>query len=119
MFYSKDKQLKKTRLKPKPSMKNKPKISSQEKRYLSWLQTQNGNVKCFVCGTNNGIEFHHIKNKSTDKKNHKKLIPLCYEHHRTGTPSPHNTPKLFRDMFPIEEQEVVADKLFEEFLETK
>ena len=40
------------RLRPKPSMKNKKKITQDDKDYLEWLQNQN--YVCFVCGKLNG-----------------------------------------------------------------
>lgn len=98
--------------------KNKePKISSIEREYLNWLQQQNHN--CFVCGISNNIEMHHVKLKSTDRKNHKILIPLCINHHKGRMLSPHGNPNLFRSTFSIEQQIKVANNLYNTFLESR
>lgn len=98
--------------------KNKePKISTIEKEYLNWLQEQNHN--CFVCGISNNIEMHHVKLKSTDKKNHKRLIPLCINHHKGSTLSPHGNPSLFRSVYSIDRQNKDADELYNTFLERR
>ncbi|MGL5752270.1 MAG: hypothetical protein ACRCXT_17175 [Paraclostridium sp.] len=98
--------------------KNKePKISSIEREYLNWLQEQNHN--CFVCGISNNIEMHHVKLKSTDKKIHKNLIPLCIEHHKGKSLSPHGSPNLFRSTFSMEQQLKVAKELYNTFLEQR
>jgi len=108
------------RLKPKPSSKNKKTITTEDKDYLEWLQ--NSVFPCMVCGNidhNDPIEWHHIKNNSTDKKNHKRLVPLCGKKcHRLGTElSAHSTPKLFRETYPIELQEKYADGIYRRYLE--
>lgn len=114
---SKKQQTKSNRLRPKPSMKNKPKITDEDKEYLGWLQLQTFN--CMVCNTNYGIEYHHTKEHSTDRKDHKRLIPLCYYHHRTSTElSAHGTPSLFRKKYPMEVQYELADKIYSEYLQT-
>lgn len=90
-------------------------ICDIDKRYLKWLQTTT--YACLVCGKHNAIEWHHVKRDSTDKKNHKRLIPLCgIEHHRLGIKlSAHGTPKKFRDTFSIEFQNTYADEIYQEF----
>ena len=104
--------IKANRIKPKYNGKNKKKTTDEDKEYLEWLQHQN--YKCFVCGKQNGIEFHHIKEYSTDKKNHKRLIPLCgVEHHRLGELSPHGNPKRWRETFSIELQNNFADEIYQ------
>ena len=113
-MFSKAEQLRKTK-KPKASMKNKPKITQHEKDYLQWLQSQD--AKCFSCGASNGIEWHHVKRSSVDKKDHTRLIPLCgVSCHRLGKFSAHNNPKWFRETFPIEQQLEVGEKYYERFL---
>lgn len=105
-MYTKQQQLKKIK---------EPKISQHEKDYLNWLQNQNST--CFVCGTNRLIEWHHVKNKSTDKKRHTVLIPLCIEHHKGNKLSPHGTPKLWRDTYDMQWQEEYAKNIYQEFLD--
>lgn len=105
------------RIKPKPSMKNDNSATPEERDYLQWLQLLD--VPCFCCGEyGNGIEWHHVKKYSTDKKDHTSLIPLCgVKCHRTGTDlSAHGTPKKFREMFPIELQREAAGKFYEQYL---
>jgi len=106
------------RLRPKPSMKNKKKITQDDKDYLEWLQNQN--YVCFVCGKQNGIEWHHVKEYSTDKKNHKRLIPLCgIDHHRLGDLSPHGNPKRWRETFDMVLQNDFADEIYDEYIDKK
>lgn len=86
---------------------DKNKITKEEQQYLDWLQNQS--YGCFVCGKQNGIEWHHVKKSSTDKKNHVRLIPLCrIEHHRLGKLSPHGGPKLWKETYTYEEQLMFA-----------
>lgn len=95
----------------------KPKITNEEKQYLSWLDENRGAYPCFVCGTRKGIEFHHVKNRSTDKKDHTKLIPLCYFHHRVSRElSPHGNARAWRQTYSIFEQEKRAKEIYEDFL---
>lgn len=98
--------------KPKRVSKNKPTV--EEQQYLNWLQSQ-VHYRCFVCA---GFweDWHHVKNRSTDKKNHKRLIPLCKKHHVGNELSPHGTPKLWRETFTMEEQNKKADEYYERFL---
>jgi hypothetical protein len=108
----------KNRLRDKPTSKNKKSISNEDKEYLEWLQTQS--YCCFVCGERNGIEWHHVKLNSSDKKNHKRLIPLCgVEHHRLGNISPHGNPKRWREHFSMRLQENYADNIYETYLNIK
>ena len=88
----------------------------KDMEYLQWLQEQH--YGCFVCGEQGKIEWHHVKRDSTDKKNHKRLIPLCgEEHHRLGELSPHGGPVLFRKTFRIEFQNDYADSIYQAYLE--
>ena len=106
--------IKANRIKPKYNGKNKKKTTDEDKEYLEWLQHQD--YKCFVCGKQNGIEFHHIKEYSTDKKNHQRLIPLCFMHHRLSNDiSAHGTPKKWRETYTMEQQNEVADKIYQDY----
>lgn len=89
--------------------------TTHEKDYLHWLHTQE--VPCFACNKmGNSIEWHHVKEHSSDKKDHTSLIPLCGEEcHRLGSYSVHGNPRWFRDTFPIESQREVAKIFYEEF----
>ena len=51
--FTKAMQLSKKRISKKPSMKNKKKITNDEKDFLEWAKEQE--LRCFVCGTKNGI----------------------------------------------------------------
>ena len=87
-------------------------ITNQDKAYLKWLQSYN--CGCFVCGGFDCIEWHHVKEFSSDKKNHKRLIPLCgIEHHRLGSElSAHGTPKKWRETFSMKKQNDFADNIY-------
>lgn len=59
---------------------------TRDPRYLAWIRT----LPCVVCGTTRGIEASHtgphgLGQKSPDSS----VIPLCYQHHRTGPNSYH------------------------------
>ena len=100
-------------------IKKKPTTTPEDQAYLSWLNDQHY-FTCFVCNQQNGIEWHHVKEHSTDKKNHKRLIPLCgVEHHREGSLSPHGTPKLWRATYTMREQNRRADGIYQEYKESK
>lgn len=105
-MYSKSEQLKKNK-QPKPRMKNKPKITQEESEYLDYLSSIRFKTRCFVCGVF-GVEWHHVKFKSSDRKNHKSLIPLCFLHHHGTEISPHGTPTKWRETYTMEEQEETA-----------
>ncbi len=124
-MYSKYEQLKKVKEKKvstfgkkksclkKKSVKNQ--ISKDEKDYLDWLQNQS--YGCFVCGQQNGIEWHHVKKFSSDKKNHFRLIPLCFMHHRISNElSAHGTPRKFRDLYPLDIQNIFANNIYIAYL---
>lgn len=111
---SKKEQTKSNRLKPKYSSKNKKKITSEDKTYLQYLQCLD--EKCIVCGSYS-IEWHHVKKNSVDKKDHTKLIPLCPMHHRLSNDfSAHGTPKKFKEKYPIEAQNQIAEKFYNDFI---
>ena len=99
-------------------------VSKDDREYLDWLheEEQGYSYPCFVCGKNSSsdtTEWHHIKEGSGDKKDHKRQIPLCgNEHHRLGTVlSAHGTPRKFRETYPMEMQYKYADKIYSDFLQ--
>jgi len=99
--------------KVKAVLKPKAKVSKEDRKYLSWLQLQG--FSCIVCESYD-VEMHHVKRDSTDKKNHKRLIPLCKEHHTMSAEfSVHGTPKKFRETYPMEFQYKLADKIYKEY----
>lgn len=105
--------LKRTRIKPKPQ-----KIEKIDREYLNWVHLQG--YGCLICGTHNQIEWHHIKEYSSDKKNHRELLPLCAYHHRLGTDiSAHSNAKAFKAKFPMDLQREIAKKIYEQFLKER
>ena len=121
-MYTKEEQLKKAKKKKvstfgkKNILKKKSQnLSKDEKDYLDWLQNQS--YVCFVCGQQNGIEWHHVKKFSSDKKNHFRLIPLCFMHHRISNElSAHGTPRKFRDLYPLDIQNIFANNIYIAYL---
>lgn len=105
--------------KPIKKVSNKNKATFEDLEYLSWLHKQD--LTCFACGRKNGIEIHHIKEASSDKKNHKEVIPLCGVNcHRLGNElSAHGTPKKFREIFPIKIQKEYAKGLYSQYKENE
>ena len=128
-MYSKQDQLKKDKVKKvstfgnkKSCLKKKSKkslLTKEEQDYLTWLQGRENSV-CFVCGKrnfNDDLEWHHVKNSSSDKKNHFRLISLCgHLHHRNGELSPHGSPKKWRETFSLEVQLSYAAEIHLEYL---
>ena len=112
-MYTKEEQLKQNKSpKVKKISKNKP--TPHEQSYLSWLQEQE--FECVLCNTKENIEMHHVKLKSTDKKNHKRLIPLCVQHHHGKGLSPHGTPIKWRRHMSMELHNKIADDMYNLFL---
>lgn len=109
-----------SRIKPKPKHKNSGKRVKKYPEYLKYLHEEL-QPPCFVCGKREGIELHHVKQYSSDPKNDSLVIPLCGETcHRNGAElSAHGTPKLFRAVYPIEDQIEFARGLYCDFLFTK
>lgn len=103
--------------------KRKHKNSQRIKKYPEYLKYLHEELQppCFVCGKREGIELHHCKEHSSDPKDDSLVIPLCGEScHRNGQElSAHGTPKLFRAVYPIEEQKAFAAGMFHDFLFTK
>lgn len=97
------------------SWNKKIRITKEEKTYLKWFAHQS--LGCIVCGTHLMIQGHHVKERSTDRKNHFQLIPLCKEHHTGNKISPHGAKKAFFNMFPIEDQRTIAFVIYNKFLE--
>ena len=89
----------------------------RDRDYLNWFAKQIH--KCFVCGTTSNIEGHHIKVSSSQPKIDRNLLSLCVLHHRIGTPSPHNSPKLWREMFTLESQLDFAEQIYQRYLKEK
>jgi hypothetical protein len=112
---SKKECVKSERIKKKYSAKNKKLITAEDKKYLEWLQFQS--FCCFVCGVGSGIEMHHVKKHSVDKKDHTKLIPLCIEHHRLGSVlSAHGTPVKFMASYSFGLQCEAASVIYKDYL---
>ena len=128
-MYSKQEQLKKDKAKKvstfgkkKSCLKKKSKkslLTKEEQDYLTWLQGRENSV-CFVCGKrnfNDDLEWHHVKNSSSDKKNHFRLIPLCgHLHHRNGDLSPHGNAKRWRETFSLVVQLSYAAEIHLEYI---
>lgn len=101
------------------SKRLKPK-AVKDKRYLYWLHNQS-DIFCFVCGKQNKLECHHIKEFSSDKKDDRKILMLCGEEcHRNGTGlSAHGTPKKFRNTFSMKTQLSYSCELYDRYLSEK
>jgi hypothetical protein len=60
---------------PKPGDKKKPGKTAEEKAYLNRVAS----LGCIICGKPANV--HHIR-ISGEPRDHKKTIPLCYDHHQ-------------------------------------
>ena len=85
----------------------------KDRGYLSWLH--NSGQFCMVCEISVGLEAHHVKRDSTDKRSDDSCIVLCWNHHHGTELSPHGTPKLFRETYPIEFQRDFAHGLYRDY----
>jgi len=112
---TKAEQTKWVKIKPKPSMKNKSR--KRNYKYMEWFANQN--FACFICGTKFGVEGHHIKEHSTDRKIDESMMPLCTEHHKGNTISPHGTPSKFKALYPIETQREIGLSYYNTYLKEK
>ena len=98
-------------------------VAFKDKDYLTWCHQQD--LKCFACGEkahiDDGIELHHIRDRSITHRDDDKIIPLHgIKCHRLGTElSAHLTPKKFRNIFPVGSQLMYAKKLYERYCESK
>lgn len=97
--------------------KGNTKITNEDLNYLNWLNEKRHIFKCIVCESKN-VEFHHVKRDSTDKKNHKRLIPLCQKHHTISAEfSAHGTPVKFRKKYSMVYQYSLADGIYSAYKE--
>lgn len=90
--------------------------SKRDPAYLAWFALENH--RCFVCGTIEAVQGHHVKLYSSDPKDDHKLLPLCIEHHTGLKLSPHGTPRLWRETYSMEHQEQVAGEIYAEYMLT-
>jgi hypothetical protein len=103
------------RLRPKPSSKNKSKITQSDKDYLEWFSLQI--QPCFCCGTYADIQGHHIKNNSCDSKVHTEMLPLCIECHTLSPKlSAHGNSVAFKEAFPIKVQRDFSSDIYNRYL---
>lgn len=84
--------------------------------YLKWFAEQK--FPCHICGSTKGVEGHHIKRDSNDPKNDEQMMPLCKEHHKGYSLSPHGTPVLFRNKYPMDVQYGIGDLYFQKWIES-
>ena len=94
---------------------HKPEKVYKDPEYLRWVHE---NQKCLVCGSND-IELHHCKDKSIKGRDDRYVLALCPNHHRCSELSPHGTPKLFKERYPISAQIQTAHQLYETYKEFK
>ena len=96
------------------SFKPKRITNDDELAYLNWAKEQD--LRCMVCGSMS-FELHHLKQASSDKKVHYKVMPLCREHHTGNKFSIHGTKKDFFEVYTWESQNIIADKLYKKYKE--
>lgn len=98
-------------------MRVKPKAKASELSYLAWLHedAQMNTCLCMVCNAP-VQDWHHVKLNSADKKNHKRLIPLCKAHHVGNILSPHGTPVLWRETYSMSHQNKIADEIHHRYM---
>jgi hypothetical protein len=60
---------------PKPGKKVKHGKTAEEKAHLDWVAS----LGCVICGKPANI--HHVRSVAS-KRDHTKVIPLCYYHHQ-------------------------------------
>ena len=97
-------------IEPKKTFGKKRTTNDEELKYLNKVKSLE--LGCFVCGSRN-TQLHHIKNSSSDKKNHYEILPLCSSHHTGKELSPHGTPQKFREAYPLDMQKEFAKAIYE------
>lgn len=91
----------------------KPK-APKEPAYIRWFH-EVYQPPCYVCDTFFGIQFHHIKERSTDERIDSIGMPLCEEHHLGVEFSAHGTPVKFKERYPMDVQYTSAAKMYKKF----
>lgn len=79
-------------------MKNKS--SASDKRYFAKVAS----LGCIIC--QRPAEIHHVRSgNGMGQRDHKRVIPLCHEHHRTGGHGVafHAGKKTWQDIFGTED----------------
>lgn len=117
-------EVKVNRLKPKYDGSNNSGATVLEQQFMDWLHTEEQfkYYACVICGRiecyEDSIDWHHIKQASSDKKDHKKQIPVCHNRcHILGKEfSIHGTPVKFREKFSWKVQNEIADEIFSRFI---
>lgn len=83
-----------------PTKQQRGKVSKRE--YNTALR-KNGEC-CYVCGTTQGLEAHHVKFRSmSGRGTHRNIHFLCLEHHR-GNYSPHQNEGLRNELEQLHER---------------
>jgi len=86
----------------------------KEPEYLRYLH-EDLQPRCFVCNVRYGVEMHHLKRDSTDKRIDKLILPLCWTHHHGFDMSPHGNPGQFRKQYTMDEQIEFAEKMYRRY----
>ena len=110
------------RLRPKPSQKNQPRKikpdTMKDPEFLTWLHEEKKPC-CALCHRpySYGSEIHHNRDKSVIGRDDTKGFMLCgVECHRLGSYSAHGNTAGFNKLLPKDEQFVLADKLYQEYV---
>lgn len=83
--------------------------------YIKWFH-EVYQPSCFVCGSLVGVQFHHIKEHSSDERDDMFGLPLCYEHHLGNEFSPHGTPVKFKKVYPMVIQHAWSLEMYNKYL---
>jgi hypothetical protein len=95
--------------------KNKDKEVLKDTQYLNHLKSMT--LNCVVCGSDK-TELHHVYSVlHRIKRSDRRVIPLCQEHHTGNKCSPHGGRKEFESILTLEDQIVLAMKLYDLYID--
>ena len=103
--------------------KSKKHLATPDERdQLEWMKE--ANFPCFICGRYDRNQNHHLKLNETEKihnsscrKDHTKLVPVCWEHHFGDVASFHGNRKGLEKLYTKESLLIISGKYRENYLD--
>jgi hypothetical protein len=66
-------------------------------RKRQWV-ADGGVMTCFVCGTDERIDLHHLTYRTLGSEAHEELVPLCRDHHEQAHALARIRPRVCRGL---------------------
>lgn len=100
------------------AFKKKRTTTDHELEYLNWCKSLD--LRCVICDKkptelHHVIDMHRIDGKTRD---HKRVIPLCIEHHRIGKDAIHRVSReyFYENIMTLDEILTRASSLYDNFI---